>query len=293
MLLPIMIKRAFRDFRSNIGIQLGTCFVIALSVLVVGFFATLYVNFLNITEQLGTRLGIVDYIKSGSEDQVPQIYQKLSKLDGVLSVKYISPKEALEQLKDYFKDEPQILEGIKPSVFPPSFEIKVKQALLNPENLAKIAKEISKWPLVEKVQYGRGWVKSFKGISKILQILAFTSAIIVLLAMAFVVANTIKLTLYSRRSEIEILRLVGATSSFIQIPFILESLAQALVGCLIAFVIIYVGSFYFKNLIMHNPILSSIGFIFLPVSYAFIITAITVLVCLITTLFSVNKALRL
>jgi len=288
-----MIKRAFRDFRSNIGIQLGTCFVIALSVLVVGFFATLYVNFLNITEQLGTRLGIVVYMKSVSDNQIPQIYQRLSKLDGVMSVKYIPPKKALEQLKDYFKDEPQILDGIKPSVFPPSFEIKVKQALLNPENLAKIAKKISKWPSVEKVQYGRGWVKSFNGISKILKILAFILAVIVLLAMAFVVANTIKLTLYSRRSEIEILRLVGATSSFIQIPFILESLAQALVGSLIAFIIIYAGSLYFRNLIIHNPILSSIGFIFLPMSYALIITAITVLVCLITTLFSVNKALNL
>ncbi len=288
-----MIKRAIRDFRANLGIQLGTCFVIALSVLVVSFFSTLYVNFLNITEQLGTKLGVVVYIKSGNEDQVPQIYQKLSKLDGVLSVKYISPKDALKKLKRYFKDEPQILEGIKPSIFPPSFEVQVKQALLNPEKLAQIAKEISSWPLVEKVQYGRGWVQSLSGISKIVKLLLMISAIIVLLAMAFVVANTIKLTLYSRKNEIEILRLVGATSGFIRIPFMLETLAQSLIGCLIAFSIVYLGSFYFRNLISHNVILASIGFIFLPIKYTLIITSITIFVCLITTLFSINRALNL
>ncbi len=287
-----MIKRAIRDFKANIGTQIGTCFVIALSVLVVGFFATLYVNFLNISEQISSRLGIVVYIKPGSEEQIPQLYQKLTKLKGVISVKYISPKIAFKRLKEYFKDEPQILEDIKPSIFPPTFEIHVKQALLNPENLAKLAQGISKWPLVEKVQYGKGWVESFKGLSKIVKVLVITSAIIVLLATAFVVANTIKLTIYSRRNEIEILRLVGATSSFIQIPFILETLTQALIGNFIAFAIIYGGSFYFKTLILQNPILATIGFISLPIKYALVITFVTIVVCLMTTVISMNKTLK-
>ncbi len=286
-----LVRRAWRDFVSNLGLQVGTSLVVALSVLVVGTFALLYVNMAHIADIVSSRLGIVVYVKRGIDDQIPQIYQRLLKLDGVSSVQYISPADAFKRLKKYFKDEPQILSNVSPSVLPPSFDIQVKKALSNPDKLFVLAKTISAWPEVTKVEYGKSWIKHLRGLASAAKFIVLVCSIIVLLAVSFVIANTIRLTIYSRQEELEILRLVGATSAFIHSPFMLEALAQGLVGSGIALLIIYGGTFYLKSIIHNNAVLMSIGLLPLPWIYALVISGGIILICLLTTIISVNRSL--
>ena len=174
---------------------------------------------------------------------VPQreaVEATLRSMDGVVEeVFYESQQEASARFQEQFKNSP-ILENVTPESLPESFRVK----LVNPEDFAAVATAVGTAPGVEQVQDQRKLLEKFFKLLGGLQAVALGIAIAMLLVTVLLVVNTMRVAAYSRRRETGIMKLVGASNFYIQLPFVLEAAIAATVGGLIAVGAIAVQKFY-------------------------------------------------
>ncbi len=294
MPLGIIFKRALRDIRQNLVTHIMTTIVVALTCLVFIFFCVFSINLQRVADRFGKELAIVVYLKKDlSHEKIPSLYQRILTLEGIENVKFVSSEEAFNRLENYFKDEKEILEGVDPLFLPPSFEIQINRAVYNPGRVISIANEISKWKEVEKVQYGKEWVDRLESFSKAVRVAVIASAILLLVMAAFVVSNTIKLTVYARQDEIEIMRLVGATNGFIQGPFLMASFFQGISGSLAALIAGFFCYEYVVNIISQSGLIRSLNLQFLPPSYMLVIVLVSGFFCMAGTAMALRRFLKL
>ncbi len=294
MIAAIIYKRALADLRQNFTAQAMTTLVVTLSMLLLTFFATFSFNLKHFVEELGSKLGIVVYVKKDvPQEAIPSLYRRISALEGIESVNYTSSEEAFKKLQKYLAKEQQVLEGVEANFLPPSFEIQIDRAVFNIERIREVAAEISTWDEVSKVQYGEEWIDRLEVFSGITQRTVLGAGILLLITTAFVVANTIKLTTYARQDELEILRLVGATNGFIAGPFLLEAFLQGLAGSVLATVIVFATTGYLQSLMSNHPLFKEVELVFLPMPYVLSIIGGSILVCIAGTAISMRRFLKL
>ncbi len=294
MTLPSLLKRALADLWNDLGTHMLTTVVIFLSALIFSFFSLIYFNLQNFVEHFGTELGLVIYLnKATPQDRIPALYQKLAGLEGVQAVVYISPDAAFKRLASYLKDEKDVLKGVDPKFLPPSFELRINRAVFHLDRLKRLAEKINRWPEVTKVQYGQEWLNKLKRFSVLLRAVVLISGLLLVLSSAFVVSNTIKLTVYAREQEMEILRLVGATNGFIQGPFLIEAFFQGLLGSGLALAFLYAGYRYVETLMGASCLLKGVNISFLPWTFIGIILFGSIFLCVSGTALAMRRFLRL
>lgn len=293
MNLHTLFRRAFSDIRQHLTIYCLTTIVVTLTILICIFFSLIYFNLHSFVSRFGSELGIVVYLeKDIKEGRIPEIYRELLSIKGVEEVVYISSEEAFKRLESYLGDESQVLEGVEANFLPPSFEVKVKKAISRPGTLSAISNRIKQIPEVSKVQYGKEWVQRLETFTNVARNVVIGTGLLLLSSAAFVVSVTIKLNVYSRHEEIEIMRLVGATNGFIEAPFLIEAMLQGLLGSSIAIGVLYLTT---KNLgarLVDSPLLNSIELVFLPKEMMVAVIGLSILLCCLGTHFSMRKVLK-
>lgn len=174
---------------------------------------------------------------SGGGQQAPQapdvkrLEEQIRALEGVTSVRFVSKQEALERMRQSFGERASILEAVDDiNPLPDSFEVQVAR----PEQVAAVAEAIAAMPGVEKVDYKRDTVERLFRLTSVLRGLGLVVAVLLVLGSAVVISNAIRLTVFARRREVAIMKLVGATDWFIRLPFLLEGLALGLGGAVLA-----------------------------------------------------------
>jgi cell division transport system permease protein len=135
---------------------------------------------------------------------------------------------------DFFKQDLAgyggVLEGLKEDIFPASLEIKLGETFRTPERIRDLAAKLNTIKEVEEVQYGGVWLERLSLILYIIRWAKWILGGILVIIIISVTANTVRLTLYNKREEIAIMRLVGATEAFVKFPFYLEGGLQGLLG---------------------------------------------------------------
>jgi len=284
--------RAIEDIRQHIAIYCLTTIVVTLNILILVFFLLIYWNLHCLASKFGSRLGIVAYLETDvKEGKIPEIYKELLSIPGVEAAEYVSSEDAFKRLESYLGDEKSVLEGVDPAFLPPSFEIKVKKALFQPERLRAISKKIQGISGVSKVQYGKDWVQKLEVLANLTRNVVVVSGLLLLFTAAFVVSTTIRLNVYSRQEEIEILKLVGATNSFIEGPFLIEAILQGLMGSGLALAILFVATRHLKTI--WGGGLYGVKPQFLPIEFTVIIVLSTIILCSIGTHISMKRFLKL
>lgn len=158
------------------------------------------------------------------------VENKLKSMTGVVEdVFYESQKQAYARFTEQFKNSP-ILENVTPESLPESFRVK----LTNPEEFAAVAAAVSELPGVEQVQDQRKLLEKFFSLLNALQNIALGIAIAMLIVTVLLVVNTMRVAAFSRRRETGIMKLVGASNFYIQLPFVLEAAVAAVIGGAIA-----------------------------------------------------------
>ncbi len=294
MTLAILCRRAFSDFRQNFCAQLITTMVVSLSILIFAFFTLLYFNLQHFVDRFGAELGLVVFLTEDTpKDRIPSLYQKLTGLSEVEEVTYISSEEAFGRLEKLLKDEKEVLEGVDPQFLPPSFEIQVNRAVFQLKRIKQLAGEIDKWPEVSKVQFGQEWIDRLYVFSGLVRIIVAITGLLLLFTAAFVVTNTIKLTVYARQEELKIIRLVGATNIFIQGPFLVEAFLQGLLGSSLAIGVVFACYRFVQGLEAKSELLRGVNICFIPWQYTVAIIASSVLLCVLGTVLAMRRSLRL
>jgi cell division transport system permease protein len=145
------------------------------------------------------------------------------------SVVYVDRATALSRLRLDLGDMASALDGLSQNPLPPSIEISPRTALA-PAELRILAAQLAQFPGVREVDYGREWLDKLEALGRASRSFGLGAVAAVAAAALLVVANTIRLAVYARRDEIEIMKLVGATDGYVRAPFLLEGMLQGLIG---------------------------------------------------------------
>jgi len=234
------LKRALRGIRGNPTVTLLSVITIAVSLLTLGTFLLLYQNLRASAATWGGDVQVIAYLAEGmASDEVNRLSESLSRLPEVSAVKYVSREDALARFRRDLGGQAGILEGLSRNPLPASLEVTLREGATGPEALRAVAAKMGAMPGVEDVQYGEEWVAQYGAFMNFLRILGLLLGGFLLSGSALVVANTIRLAVYARREELEILSLVGASKPFVRIPFLIEGILQGIVGGGIALAVLY------------------------------------------------------
>ena len=234
------LSRAITNIRQNVFVNVVTIGTITLALLIVSLFLLVFVNLENATDSLSERVQITVYFDNELTSQDQAMYrEKIMVLPGVSRVSYVTRDEALKRFKNRLRGQETLLEGVGAEVLPTSFEIALKRSHRETAAVENFVSALKRIPGITEVQYGEEWVRRFNSFLNFLRLLGALLGGFLVIAATFIVSNTIKLTIYSRRDELDIMSLVGATRFFIKAPFLLEGLIQGLVGSTLSVLLLF------------------------------------------------------
>jgi cell division transport system permease protein len=237
----IYSKRAIKDILDHRFLSVTTIITIAVSVLIAGAFALFLMNANDIMNSWKKGIRVMAYLKPDiPEINIGELKRRIQGMKGVRDVQFISKNEALQRLKSQMKQQPSLLENLKENPLPDAFEIRLSESFQNRDSVEMLAERLNSLVQVEDVEYGQIWLGRFMSIINLFRLTGYAMGGLFFLAAVFIVANTIRLVLYSRREEVEIMRLVGATDGFIKAPFYIEGLIQGVLGGMIGLTVLFV-----------------------------------------------------
>lgn len=236
-----IIQEAFKGFLKNKSMSFITIGIITISIFIFGLFIAGTANLMNVINLAEERIEMIVYLSDNmSGDETNLLIEQISTILGVSSTEYITKEKALEQFKSELKDNSDLLSAFETNPLPASIKIYVSMAYKTPVYLKEISEKIQLFKGVEEVDYGSEWIDDLDRLIKVLFLIDLILGIIITLASVFVVFNTIRLTVYARKEQIDIMDLVGATESYIELPYIIEGIVHGFFGSLISTLILYV-----------------------------------------------------
>jgi cell division transport system permease protein len=227
------------SLRRNQLLSIATLSTVAICILILGGAVLLTMNASNFMNRLESDLEMMVFVDdSQDKTQLVQMETEIKSLPGVKSVQFISKDQALTNLQSKFADKKYDLkQTVSDNPLPNSFEVKAE----NPKDVAKIAKQIFKLEGVYKVNYGQGLVERLFQITRWVRIISVIIIIMLALGAVFLIATTIRLAIFSRRKEVYLMKLIGATDWFVRWPFFIEGILLGSMGALLAIILLALG----------------------------------------------------
>ena len=228
-------RRALRNMQQSPVLSLASVGTIAVALALLAFFAIAVLNVQQLTASWGESLAIVAYLDEVPGDSVIEgwisdieLYPEVDKVD------FVSRDQAFEQLRQRLGDDAGLVEGIGPEVLPASLEISLADQWRNEAGVTAVVDRLRVDHRFTDLQYGQGWLEKLEAFLLLLRMSGAALGGFLVFAALVIVANTIKLTLYARQDELDAMVMVGATSLFIKLPFLVEGAVQGILGGLTA-----------------------------------------------------------
>lgn len=229
------VAEAFRGLRANSLVNLLAVGTISMAMLIVGFFLIVFFNVQSAVQTMGDRFEMSVYLKDGLTDHEKDfLLGRLKAEAGVRKVVSLSKTEALAQFKKELKGQEALLQGLGENPLPDSYELTIDRRYADADRLEGMAKKISGYPGVEDVSYGKEGAEVVSGLYKLLTYGGTVLAVLLGVSVVFIISNSVRLALYSRGQEIELMQWIGATKGFIQGPFLIEGMILAMLGSALA-----------------------------------------------------------
>jgi cell division transport system permease protein len=239
MRTKLFVSEAWRSVTSNLSTAIAATMTVLIGMFLLGLFIALGTWVNSWTNDVKRDLVVNVYFctpttcdKEATEAQIDQARTKIVAMPEVKSVTYVSKEEALEIMKE---SHPELVENINTNPLPNSYRVIPNRG----EDVAAIAQRLEPPPAgVEKVEYGKKKADRVLQVAKVIGAIFLVGSIILIISSTLLISNTIRLSIFSRRREIEVMKLVGATNWFVRGPFILEGLITGLVGSIAAIILL-------------------------------------------------------
>jgi len=268
--LGYFFSRAIANVKQNAFVNVVTIGTISLALLIVSLFLLVFVNLENAADNWSERVQVTVYFDHDlTTQELADFRSRITAIPGTSKVGYVSRDEALKRFKGRLRGQETLLEGVRPEVLPTSLEIALKRSNRDTKGVDAYVTVLKRIPGITEVQYGEEWVRRFNTFLNFMRMLGALLGSFLVVAVLFIISNTIKLTIYARRDELEVMSLVGATRFFIKAPFLIEGILQGGAGALIAMLLLlglYEGFLHNAgSFLTFNP--ASSGLAFLPLEY--------------------------
>lgn len=238
-----LIKEGCKNLWTSKKTAISSLIIILATMLMLGIFVLITVNVDNTVnlavESQGMQVFLKDFDESVLEEKTKEIEDKITNIYSVKSVEYISKEQGLEQMKEMIGDEYKTLyDGLeKDNPIPASFIVRLD----NIGQTASVKTEILKIDGVDSATINEQTAQMLTDIGNVLNIVGIVVLLILLAISIFIISNTIKITMYARRKEISIMKYVGATDTFIRLPFMIEGMLIGLVDAIVSTIIVGVS----------------------------------------------------
>ena len=290
-----LIREALTNIRINrtsvtIGVM-TTAFTIAC----LGIFMLLYWNVKHVAGTLRDDLEIVVYVESEATDtQLKGVQQRLAGEPAAAKVTLVTKTQALEEFHQQFPEEAVLLEGMGSNPLPASFVVRLAPQFQAPDAVEAFAERVKGFPNVEHVRYSQEWLDTLALLVGYFEMGAVIIGSILAVATIAIIANTVRLSFYTRREEIEILRLIGASGAFIAMPYVVEGALLGTMGGLLSLALLKGAFEFFRMELQASGWFQGLNsvVVFLPNTVSVVLIMAGMLLGCLSSMFSIYGLMR-
>jgi len=263
--LRFFVAEARTSLTRQKGLTLSTASVLALALFVLGVVLVFITNAGSVIDSWKKAAPLTVFLAQGVENGERSIVEELLGQEPALeSYRFVSRQEALAGLEEDLGTLTDLLTTLGSNPLPDAYVATLRPRAVTSEKLAHLAARLEELPGVDSVEYGASWMGRWQGALQVLEASLYCVGAALGGAVVFIVAQTLRLKIYARMQEIEIMELVGATRRFIHGPFVVEGAVQGMMGSLAAFVLLYVSFSVFRAKVVEALLADAAGW---PVSF--------------------------
>lgn len=260
MQFRFFLSEAINSLVRNWVMSMAAIVTVLVSMFVLGLGLILFFNFQHAISDLRNKLEIEVFVKNtASPNQVEELGDEIRAMPEVKDVAFVSKDEALNRLRESLKGHEDVLEALSGNPLPPSYEVTLK----DPQRIEEVAQRFFDNPIVDNspgthdgVKYGGETSERVLKVTTIFLIGGAGFVVLLTVASVLLISNTIRLSIFARRREVEIMRLVGATNWFIRWPFVMEGVATGMVGATSAAILVLIANkFLIQSVVDKMPFL--------------------------------------
>lgn len=239
--LGYVVGRGVRGMAQAPAVQLLAVGTMAVCMLLLGIVVLVWSNAQGMVRAWGLDVPVTVYLVDGADaTHVDVLMERLHALPEVQEVRRVTPEQALSRLEEGLGEDGALLDGLDPTVLPTSLEIDLVPGT-DPDFGHALAERLGELPAVDEVAVAGAWAGRAHELLATLEELALGAGLLVSLACMAIVWSTIRLGVYARRAELQILRLVGGTTRFVHGPFVFEGMVQGALGAGLALGLLWLG----------------------------------------------------
>jgi len=275
--LSYLLREAMTNVLTNRTTTMVAVATTAFTFACVGIFLLLYVNLKAMANSLEREIQVIVYLQDDLTGQnIADVDRQLRADRAVASLLYVSKEQALIEFQKQFPADSHLLQGLGQNPLPASFVVTVAPQFRSSEGVKRWAERARMIAGVGQVQYSQDWVETLSSMVRYIEAAAMIVGVILSAACVTIIANTIRLTLYARREEIEILGMIGATKAFIRIPYVLEGAVLGFLGSALSLIILKIGFELFRHEIRSTSRFLGVDalLIFFPLEMCVILAAV-------------------
>ena len=282
------IRDAFKSVFRNFSLSIASILCTTITLVLVAIAIVVTVNVNHITQDLEEELTIVVYAKADTTDErLDEIEREINNMSAVASVEAKSKEEWRLEMQSYSETLNTTLDYLEENPLLDSFIVTVSDV----DDLRPVALEIRELENIESANYGEGMVEDIISVFDIIKTITIVMVVALIVVTAFLISNTIKLTIFSRRSEIEIMRLVGSSNTSVKLPFVFEGFLLGVMGSIIPIIVLIYG-----YLIMYEQMSTSSSFSIIelvsPMPFVLLTSIVLLLIGSIVGMFGSARAVR-
>ncbi len=283
-------KQALRNIRDNLTVHALGLGTMTSSLLIFGIFMLLFTNVANWIHGWGNSLSFSVYLKDDiSAYKRDKVDSFLRQLLGKKTLVYISKKDAMVDLKETLGGGAALLDRLSDNPLPASYEVFFDRTQKHDSDAEGIKAALAKLEGVADVQCSEEWLNNFRQIMDMVESIFFVVGGLLCLCVIFIMINTIKLTIFYRKTEIEILKLVGATDWFIKVPFLLEGIVQGILASALTLLMLGGGYLFFATKEIQFFGMNSLNLVFISFGHMALLFLISVALGMIGSLIAIGR----